>query len=146
MKMFFKVVKDGFNLGPTSKELPLAFGHDLLLLRVMRWGQDTRAEGTSYLLVQGYAAVAAVTDSDAGMFVHQIRYGSAVVDIGTRESNGTQLAVIVDACVQFEAIVFALPIVPSVRHTPGYPVPLTTYQLTDGQHCGIHEAKLCFAL
>lgn len=47
---------------------------------------------------------------------------------------------------EFEAIVFALPVVAGRCVTPSDPVPATTYKFADGQHGDIHEAKLRFAL
>lgn len=145
MEMLFEVVEDGFNLWPASKELSLAFGHELLLLGVMRWGQDTRAEGTPYLLVQWYAAVAAITNGDAGMLVHERGNSSAVVNVSTRERDGAELAVVVDGRMKLKTIVLTLPVMPGTGITPGHAVPPSPDELADGQHGSIHEAKRCFA-
>jgi len=67
------------------------------------------------------------------------------VDVGTGESKSAQPSLVVDAGVQLESVVLALPVVASVGYAPSDPVPPAAYQFADWQHGGVHEAKLCFA-
>ncbi len=66
------------------------------------------------------------------------------MDIGTREGKGAQTSVIVDASVQFEPVVLALPVVAGVSDATSYSMPTTAYKFADWEHGGIHEAKLRF--
>lgn len=145
MKMFFKVVKDGLNLRPSSEQLSVTLSHELFSLCVVRRGENTRAESTSYLLVQRNAAVASVANGKLGMLIHEHRNSTAIVDVGTREYNGTEFAVVVDGRMELKAVVFALLVMPGTCHAPGNPVPTSPHQLADWQHSGVHEAKRCFA-
>lgn len=131
MEMFFQVVEDGLNLGPPSEQLPLTFSHHLLLLPVMRWGEDTRAKDASYLFVQRFAAVAGVANSDLGMLIHKHWDSPAVVDVGAGESHCTEPSVVVDGRVQFEAVVFALSVIPGMSEAPGDPMPPSPNELAD---------------
>jgi hypothetical protein len=68
------------------------------------------------------------------------------MDIGTREGKSAEFAVVVDAGMQLEAVVFTLPVVAGVGDASGHSVPLSSYQFAHRQHGGVHEAKLRFAL
>jgi len=145
MEVFLKVVEDSLNLWPASKKLPLTFGHELFSLCVVRRGENTRAEGTSYLLVQRNAAVAAVANGKLGVLVHEHWYSSAVVNVSAGKGNGTEFAVVVDGGMELEAVMLTLPVVARMGDAPGNPVPAPPHQLADWQHSGVHEAKRCFA-
>jgi len=145
MEVLFEIVEDSLNLGPAFQEFPLAFGHKLPLLFVVRWRKDACTECFSDLAVQGHTPVPGVTNRNLRMAIHQMRYGPAVVNIGATEDVGTELTGIVDTGVQLESVVFTLPIVPGVGKSSGCSMPLPSGQFAYGQHSSIHEAKRCFA-
>jgi hypothetical protein len=67
------------------------------------------------------------------------------MDAGTAECNRTKPSLVVDGGMKLETVVLALPVVTSVGHTSGDPVPSPAHQFADGQHSSVHEAKRCFA-
>ena len=67
------------------------------------------------------APVTRVADSDSGVFVDEYRNGPRIVDVGTGECESTQLALVVDAGMQLEAVVFTLPVMTGVSDASSHP-------------------------
>jgi hypothetical protein len=111
MEVLFEIVEDGFNLRPAFEEFPLAFGHELFLLLVVRRYYEDSTVHSIELLVQG-TPVATVANCYFGVLIDKIWYCSTVMSNCTAENVGTELSVIVDAGMQLEAIVLTLPVMP----------------------------------
>lgn len=125
--MLLEVVEDRLNLRSAFEQLPLALGHDLFGLLVVRWREDECAEGTFHLPVQWRTTVASVTDSYVSVLVDQNWYCPTVVNKCVGEGVGTQSTSVVDTGVQLEAVVLTLPVVTSARIASGYAVPPPTH-------------------
>lgn len=94
--------------------------------------------------MEWHTPVSTVTDGYFGVSVNEVRYGPAVMCDCATEDVGTELAVIVDASMELEAVVLTLPVMAGVSKSPSSSVKLSPHQAADLKHGAVHEAKLCF--
>src|ERR1017187_9842103 len=83
--------------------------------------------------------VTAVTNSNSGGAIHQVRDLLAVALIGWCKVYGTQLPFEVTAGMELETVPPALVVFAKASSTFSYLVAVNSYQSTDWQHGTVHE-------